>query len=347
MDDSMLAPCGRGLRPFPTRQSALRRISVVSARDSNPADPLDRAPLCCLVGTTASGKTSLALDLAQRAGAEILSLDSMQVYRGMDVGTAKPSADELARAPHHLIDLVEPGERYDVQRWLAAARAALTDVLDRGARPLFVGGTGLYLAALLRGLFEGPPIDPVLRKRIEVHGGKIGPQALHGELAAVDPASAGRLHPNDVRRVVRALEVWEQTGRTLDDWQREWRAAEPLPRTRRARLVGLEVPIPELDRRIQARAGEMLDGGWPEEAARLRASGGLGESAVQALGYGEALALSTGELTRAEAVERVTLRTRQFARRQRTWMRKFPITWLGHDAPDRLARALELFGWEG
>lgn len=307
-------------------------------------DVLDREPLRVLVGPTASGKTALGLALAERAGAEILSLDSMLVYRGLDVGTAKPTAAERARVRHHLLDLVSPAERYDVQRYLADARAALADVYARGRRALFVGGTGFYLAALVRGLFEGPPVDAALRGRIEARAAAQGPGPLHAELAAVDPDSAERIHPNDVRRVIRGIEVFEQTGRPLSAWQREW-GATPSPRVERARLVGLALETPELDRRIRLRTDAMLDAGWRDEARAVSAGEGFGPSARQALGYAEVLAWADGALTREAARERIALRTRQFARRQRTWYRKFPIRWLDPDDPAVVERALEALGW--
>jgi tRNA dimethylallyltransferase len=304
-------------------------------------DPLEREPLCALVGPTACGKTALSLEACERAGAEVLSMDSMLVYRGLDIGTAKPTAAERARVPHHLLDLVEVGEVFDASRWLAAARDAVDDCLARGRRALFVGGTGFYLAALLRGLFEGPPPDPAIRGPLEQRAAE-DPGGLHGELARVDPASAARLHANDTRRVVRALEVLEQTGRTLSSWQEQW--AAPAARAQRARLVGLEVPVAELDARIRTRAGVMLDQGWQEEAERARVEG-LARGAAQALGYAEVLDLADGVLSRSDALEAIALRTRQFARRQRTWYRKFAIEWLPAAAPDRLERALAHWGW--
>lgn len=304
--------------------------------------PFDAAPLCCLVGPTASGKTALALDVAERLGMEVLSLDSMQVYRGMDVGTAKAEAPERARVPHHLLDLVDPRERFDVQAWLAAAEGALGEVQARGRRGLFVGGTGFYLAALVRGLFDGPPVDLEVRARVEARAAELGAEALHAELEARDPDSARRVHPNDVRRVVRALEVLEQTGRPLSAWQQEW-GAQPSERQQRARIVGLEVPVEVLDARIRERTRAMLDAGWPAEAARLRDAGGLGESAVQALGYAEALAVAEGRLSTEEAAAEIALRTRQFARRQRTWYRKFDVVRVPFDAPDRVDQAAAAF----
>lgn len=322
---------------------------AVSAGPASPSDPLDGWTVRALVGPTASGKSRLALAVAERAGAEVLSLDSMLVYRGLDVGTAKPTADERRRVRHHLIDLVDPHERYDVQRYLRDVRAAVADVRSRGARAFFVGGTGFYLAALLRGLFEGPPVDPALRAALEARVEREGAAALHAELAALDPEAARRIHANDVKRLVRALEVPQQTGRTLTDWQREWgwHAGRP-PAERPARLVGLELPPAQLERRIRERTRAMLDAGWADEAARVRGGPGFSATAVQALGYREALELADGTLDRAACEERVALRTRQFARRQRTWFRKFPtIRWLAADLDGEalLAGALDALGW--
>jgi tRNA dimethylallyltransferase len=307
-------------------------------------DPFAGWTLRALVGPTASGKSALGLAVAERAGAEILSLDSMLVYRGLDVGTAKPGPAERARVRHHLIDLVEPAERYDVQRYLQDAREAVRELRARGARGFFVGGTGFYLAALLRGLFEGPPVDAARRARGEERARRAGTEALHAELARVDPASARRIHARDTKRLVRALEVFEQTGRALSTWQREWgwhgaaRPAQP------ARIVGIDVASAELDRRIAARAEAMLAAGWADEATRVRAGPGFGASARQALGYREVLALADGRIERAECLAQIALRTRQFARRQRTWLRKLPVArWLPPDADP--ADVLAAFGW--
>jgi len=298
---------------------------------------LDRVPLWVLVGPTASGKSELALALAERLDAEIVSLDSMQVYRGMDIGTAKPSLAERARVAHHMLDLVEPNEVFDVQQFLGSLRCAMESIEARGKKALFVGGTGFYLAALLRGLFEGPPVDRELRARLEAKADSLGAEALWNELHAIDPASAARLHAHDVRRVIRGLEVFEQTGRTLSTWQTEW--ASPNPRIERARLVGLHWSVPEQDARIRARTDAMFELGWRDEAVRLREHPGLGASAIQALGYRTMLDWADGTLDRAGALEEVVLRTRQFARRQRTWYRKFAIQWIAGDAIDRLDQA--------
>jgi tRNA dimethylallyltransferase len=179
-----------------------------------------------LTGPTGSGKSHLALELAERLGAEIVSMDSMALYRRMDIGTAKPTPDERRRVPHHLIDVLEPWESASVAWWLERAAACCRDITSRGKRPLFVGGTPLYLKALLHGLFDGPPADETIRRRLRDEAAASGAGALHARLAAIDPVSAARLHPNDVRRVIRALEVWELTGRPISDWQTQWKRVE-------------------------------------------------------------------------------------------------------------------------
>ncbi len=288
-------------------------------------DPLEGEPLRFLVGPTASGKSELALLVAERVGAEILSLDSMAVYRGMDVGTAKPGRADLARVPHHLIDLVDPPEPYSVRRYLADARAALTGVRGRGRRALFAGGTALYLKVLCDGLFEGPEADPDLRAHLQARARAEGTEALHRELEAIDPAAAGRIHPHDEKRILRGLEVHAQTGRPLSDWLGQWEGGSGRPR----RIAGLALPTAELDRRIPARTRAMFAAGWPEEARAIRDGPGFGPTSRQALGYQDALRCSDGEIALEECIERVALRTRQFARRQRTWFRRFPeIVWI-------------------
>ena len=303
-------------------------------------------PTAFLIGSTASGKSSLAMALCERFGAELFSLDSMQVYRRMDIGTAKPTKEERAAVPHHLIDLVEPNERYDVQRFVRDFEAAEQDCAARGVKALAVGGTGLYLQALVRGLFEGPAPDPDLRARLKERVLQEGMPALHAELENVDAESAARIHPHDEKRVLRALEVLEQTGKTMSDWQKEW-SEEPV---RKDAIVGIAHEVSVLDERIRARTRAMLRAGWAEEARGIRDSCGFGPTAVQALGYAEALALADGELNEEQAEERIYVRTRQFARRQRTWFRRFEqIHWLegessdpGRADLDALARR---FGW--
>ncbi len=297
--------------------------------------------LQALVGPTATGKTAVAIGLAERLGAEIVSVDSMQVYRGMDVGTAKPDRATLLHAPHHVIDCAEPNERYDARCYLEDVRTALADLSARGVPALFVGGTGFYLKALTHGLFEGPPADLDLRRAFVARAREVGSDGLHAELVRVDPESARRIHPNDERRVVRAHEVLEQTGRRLSEWQREWRDAAALESAGRPRhLLGLELDVAALDERIERRARDMLGAGWVEEAVLIAEGVGFGPTAIQALGYREVLAHAAGELTRPELEETIRLRTRQFARRQRTWFRKFQdITWIA--APGEAAGELE------
>jgi tRNA dimethylallyltransferase len=303
------------------------------------------------VGPTATGKTALALVLAERAGAEVLSLDSMLVYRGMDVGTAKPSAEERARVPHHLIDLVDPPETYDAQRYLADARDIMLGL--RGGRALFVGGTGFYLMALVHGLMDGVPMDLSLRAEIEEDVRQRGALALHGELAAVDPSAARRIHPNDTKRLVRALEVWRGTGRPLSSWQVQWPSsgAEVEKPGRPSRIIHLDLADEVLDRRIAARTGAMIDGGWPEEAVAVREGPGFGPTSIQALGYREVLDLADGKTTREETCEVIVRRTRRFSRRQRNWYRRFPervrleAPVEGEPSPELVDRSLAALGW--
>jgi tRNA dimethylallyltransferase len=285
------------------------------------------APLLALVGPTASGKSELGIALARAMGAEVLSLDSMLVYRGMDVGTARMPESERGGVPHHLENLVEPHERYDVQRYLADAARAEAEVGARGLRALFVGGTGLYLKALTNGLFDGPPVDLDLRARLEARAAAEGAVELHRELMRRDPDLGRRLHPNDVRRVVRGLEVLEQTGTPLSQLQQQWSAA-----ARRSRLVGLLPDPAVLDARIAARTAHMFASGFVDEVAAIRARGGFGPTAAQALGYAEVLQHLDGHLAAADLPATVALHTRQFARRQRTWYRHFEgIRWIPYD----------------
>lgn len=316
------------------------------------SDPVPQE-LRFLIGPTAVGKSAAALALAARTGVELVSLDSMQVYRGLDIGTAKPSAAERARVPHHMLDLVGPEERFDVQRYLAELGPVAADLARRGARALFVGGTGFYLKALTHGLFAGPPADLELRARLEGRWESEGGGALHAELARVDPATAARVHARDRKRVLRGLEVFAQTGRALSDWQREWgwhgRAAAP----RAVRIAGLRCGMPELEGRILRRTRAMLEQGWVEEALRVRRAPGFGPTAIQALGYAEVLEWADGRRSRGDCEQAIALRTRQFARRQGTWWRKLDARWFdavpessaGEPPADwlgELARALDL-----
>lgn len=286
-----------------------------------PADPLAGHPLRAVIGATAVGKSALALELARRHGLELVSLDSMQVYRGLDVGTAKPSAAERAAVPHHMIDLVDPRESYDVVRFLADLARVMADMRERGARPLFVGGTGFYLKVLTSGISDGLPSEPAVREALRARLAAEGPAKLHGELLRLDPPSALRIHPNDHMRLVRALEIHALTGAAPSTLKTEWDRP-----ARAAQLVWLDLPLDELEPRIRARTEAMFAAGWAAEAEALRAAGMLGPTAAMALGYEQAAAVARGDLSQAAAVEAIALATRQFARRQRTWWRKFPAT---------------------
>jgi tRNA dimethylallyltransferase len=275
-----------------------------------------------LTGPTASGKSALALELAEKLNAEIVAADSMTLYRGMDIGTAKPPAADRARVPHHLIDVLDPWESASVAWWLERAAECVADIERRGKTALIVGGTPFYLKAILCGLFESPPSDEGLRRRLEQEAEANGREALHARLAGVDPESARRLHPNDVRRVVRALEVWELTGKALSAWQQQgwWGGNEP--RFPVGSCLAIDVPRPELYIRIDKRVESMFAAGWIEEVRRLRElQYPLSREASQALGYREISEHLDGKRTVAETIAEVQLRTRQFAKRQLTWFR--------------------------
>ena len=332
-------------------------------------EAFDRALI--LTGPTACGKSALALELAERVGAEIVALDSMTVYRGMDLGTAKPTAAERARVRHHLIDVLDPWESLTVAWWLGQAEEACRDITARGKRPLFVGGTPFYLKALLHGLFPGPPADEALRRALEADAERDGVAALHARLAAVDPKTAARLHPNDVRRVVRALEVHALTGKPISDWQQTWdtpafaESPEVAPPPAAIPAVVLELPRELLYERINRRVDAMLAAGWLDEVRRLRElPRPLSREARQALGYRELLAHldgvsvaglceagpgsqtpATGGPTWEETVELIRTHTRQFAKRQLTWFRHLPtLVPVRAGAPDVAEQVLR--GWK-
>lgn len=292
-----------------------------------------------LAGPTACGKSATGLELAKRLGAEILSLDSMAVYRGMDVGTAKPTEAERRVVPHHLIDLVEPNENFSVTEYLSCAEDACRDVLSRDRIPLFVGGTGLYLRSLLRGVFEGPGASSEIRERLEADAQTLGGEALHARLRSVDPDRAAKLHPNDERRVIRALEVVEVGGRPMSELQMH----PPLPEAERPRHVyWLSPPREWLYRRIEQRVDRMLADGLLEEARRLRERcGSLSLTALQAIGYRELVSHLDGECSLDEAVELIKRHTRQFAKRQHTWFRNLEecnaVEVTGEESPTEIA----------
>jgi tRNA dimethylallyltransferase len=275
-----------------------------------------------LSGPTASGKTALGIELAERWNAEIVAMDSMTLYRGMDIGTAKPSPEERHGVPHHLLDVLDPWESASVAWWLDRAADCCRAIAARGRKTLFVGGTPLYLKALLHGLFDAPPADLPLRARLETEAETFGNEALHARLATVDPSAAARLHPNDRRRIVRALEVWQLTGRPMSDWQQQWsQAAAPLE----DRCVWLDVPREELYSRIDARVCRMFEAGLIDEARWLRQlPHPLSREAAQAVGYREVFDFLDGKADLAATIARVQQRSRQLAKRQLTWFRHLP-----------------------
>jgi tRNA dimethylallyltransferase len=277
-----------------------------------------------LTGPTGSGKTPLALELAEGLGAEIISMDSMALYRGMDIGTAKPTPAERSRIAHHLIDVLEPSESGSVAWWLEQARDACLDIERRGKRVLIVGGTPLYLKALVRGLFKGPAANAELRQRLQDAANLEGAAALHRRLAEVDPISAARLHINDRRRIIRALEVAELTGKPISAWQEQWRASE-TPATQSSNVLWLDLPRAVLYDRIDRRVEAMFAAGLVDEVDHLRASGqALSMEASQALGYREVLAYLQGKQGLLPTMDRIKTRTRNFAKRQITWFRHLP-----------------------
>jgi tRNA dimethylallyltransferase len=279
--------------------------------------------LLCVVGPTGSGKSALALELAQEQGGEIVSADSMQIYRGFDIGTGKPSAAERALVPHHLLDVAEPLETWDAARWVEAATLAIADIRARGRVPIVCGGTFLWVRALIYGLVEAPRGGEELRAGYRALVEAEGRPALHARLAAVDAASAARLAPNDFVRVSRALEVFELTGTPLSQLQ----AAHGFQAPRiEARLIGVRREREEQDELIARRVRSMLEAGWVDEVKRLTARG-FGEARVmQAVGYRQVFAaVSSGVAVDEAAIVRAT---RIFARRQRTWLREQPVEWL-------------------
>ena len=284
-----------------------------------PRGPRLDADCWFLSGPTASGKTALALSLARRLDAEIVSVDSMAVYRGLDIGTAKPSMADRVAVPHHLVDLVSPAESFSVARWLAAAADAVAGVRARGRQILFVGGTPLYLRALRDGLAPLPPADLDHRRRLQAEAEAVGTNRLHSRLATLDPDAARRIHPHDTKRIIRALEVVRATGRPLTA------AFAPAPHpVFDSQLLVVDLPRRLLYDRIDRRVEAMFAAGLVDEvrAAEARA-GGIGPTARQAAGYAEAIDVLAGRLSLADAIRRTQDRTRQLAKRQLTWLRSF------------------------
>ena len=274
-----------------------------------------------LTGATAVGKSAVALALAEQIDAEIISLDSMAIYRGMDIGTAKPTTEQQARVPHHLIDIVDPHEEYSIDLYLSAAEQSVGEILARGRQVLFVGGTPLYLKALLRGLETGPPANWELRREIEAEVAEIGNQALYDRLQEVDPLAASQIHPNDTRRLIRALEVFRSTGEPISHNQLHFE--EGLP-AEQCRVFVLRRQREQQHERINMRVDEMLSRGLVDEVRSLVSQPpGLGRTASQAVGYREVQDHLEGRVDYDRMLADIKTRTRRFAKRQGTWFRSF------------------------
>lgn len=298
-----------------------------------------RVKVAAIVGPTAAGKSEVAVVVAEQLGAEIISVDSMQIYRGLDAGTAKPSAGLRGRVPHHLIDVLDPSHELTVAEYQGLARAAVADIAARGHLPLLVGGAGLYFRAVVDDL-EFPPHAGPVRSRLEVLGRRLGHEGLHARLREVDPVAAERIDGRNVRRIVRALEVIELTGRRFSDSDRmhEYRSIYHLA------VAGLTRSRDALHQRIEARVNEMLVRGLSAEAQDL-ACRGLGATARQALGYRQVLEAPAAG--REELRELIIVATRRYARRQESWFRSDPrIRWFGAERADLAARLVDHFNAE-
>lgn len=298
------------------RKAVARAVALIEERPTR---------LLCVVGPTASGKTDLAIETCERVGGEIVSADSIQIYRGFDIGSGKPSAPERARAHHHLIDVLDPNETVDAVRYAALAERAIEDVRSRGKVPVLCGGTFFWVRALVLGLVDAPAADETIRARHRAQVETEGRAALHAALAKVDPRSADRLHPNDVVRVSRALEVFELSGRPMSDWHEEhgFRGQRTD-----AVLIAPATTPEELTARIRARAERWLAGGWLAEVERLIAEGWGESRPMGSVGYKEVRAHLRGEVPREALLDAVVQSTRIFARRQRTWLKSAEVEWL-------------------
>ena len=306
----------------------------------------DPAPVLCLAGPTAAGKTAAALAIAVRHRVEIISVDSALVYRGMDIGTAKPSAAELAQVPHHLIDIRDPAQAYNAAEFVADANRLIAEIRDRGAQPLLVGGTMLYFKALFDGLDAMPAANPAVRAALEQQAAEQGWPALHAELARVDPATAARLPPGDSQRIQRALEVYRVSGRPLSELRATKSIAPEDHPVRTFRLISLEPADRSwLHTKIAARFDAMLAAGLVAEVRALRSRGNLSPQlpSMRCVGYRQAWQALDGEFPQAELRERGIAATRQLAKRQLTWLRSFSTRQVvACDAPDALPHMLAL-----
>jgi tRNA dimethylallyltransferase len=294
------------------------------------------SPVVAVVGPTASGKSALALALARERGGEIVSCDSLQVYRGLDIGSAKATAEDRRAVAHHLVDVVDPDQDFSAADYARLARAALDEVDRRGRLPIVAGGTGLYLRALRRGLFVGPSRDPDLRRRLEAIGDRGGDARLHRLLARVDPESAARIETGDRLRVIRALEVYRASGRPLSAHHRE---DAPRADGRRWLVVGLDPPRAALRAAVEARTGRMLEEGLLDETRALVARFGRDDlRPLRAIGYRQAVAVVRGTQTVEDAQRDIVKETMRYAKRQMTWFRhQEDVRWFARAADARAA----------
>ncbi len=298
-----------------------------------------------ILGVTASGKGRLGYELAKSINGEIISIDSMKVYRGMDVGTAKPPAERLQAIKHHLVDVVEPCESFGVDRFLELTETARREIVAAGKTPVCVGGTAMYIKALLYGIFDGPGGDEGIRMKLRAEAEEFGPGPLHGRLGEVDPIAAGRIHPNDEKRIVRALEVFELTGKPISSFQSQFDAE---PNLEGWTIIGLRRDKEIASRRINARVKKMIADGLADEVRGLLAEEKpLSKQAACAIGYAEMIDHLNGKMTLEEATERIKINTRRLAKGQRTWFKTFKgVNWLDLEEDETvenvLARTLEI-----
>jgi tRNA dimethylallyltransferase len=292
-----------------------------------------------ILGVTASGKSALAFELAQTLGGEIISVDSMKVYRRMDVGTAKPPLEKRRVIPYHLVDVAEPSEAFSVDRFLDLNEKAAVDIQNRGKPVVAVGGTAMYIKALLHGLFEGPGSDDAIRQRLMEQAAAEGWAQLHQRLAAVDPEAGQRIHPNDEKRIIRALEVYELTGRPISTFQTQWDAAPASDWL----VIGLRREKEIENSRMNARVKRMIDEGLRDEVAGLLAEEKpLSKQAAAAIGYAEMIAHLKGDIPLDETVEKIKINTRRFAKSQRTWFKTFKnVNWINITEEDTVGTVLE------
>ena len=304
------------------------------------------ATVLCVVGPTATGKTKMGVALAKRFDGEVVSVDSMQLYRGMTIGTAAPTREEMEGIPHHMVAVADPAESWSAARYVHAADACVQDILGRGRLPVLVGGTGLYLDALIRGTdFAAGSQGTALRQQLQRRARQEGTETLLEELRRIDPAAAQKLHLRDEKRIIRALEVWYETGCTITEHDRQERQRPPKYD---ALYIGLDfLDRQDLRDRIDKRVDTMVEQGLLEEVEALLASGlPRDATALQAIGYKQFLAVAEGTATRQEAIAEVKLRSRQYAKRQLTWLRRNPdIFWIRWESrpnfPEGLQKATE------